>query len=72
MSSSAPGPKPGTAVWSAVTTYVQNDEGSLSEGSSESHATEESSPGVSPSHPPWMWPPGAVFCISVMCWRRGP
>jgi len=50
MSSSAREPTPGTAVWIAVTTYVQKDDGSLSEGSSESHATERSSPSVSPSH----------------------
>ena len=36
----------GTAPWRAVTTYVQNDAGSLSDGSSESHATARSSPGV--------------------------
>src|ERR1017187_6716555 len=50
MSSSALEPTLGTAVWSAVTTHVQNDAGSLSEESSESHATERSSPGASASH----------------------
>ena len=49
MSSSALEPTLGTAPWSAVTTYVQNDAGSLSAGSSESHATERSPSGVSPS-----------------------
>ena len=50
MSASAPEPTLGTAPWRAVTTYVQNDVGSLSAGSSESHATERWSSGVSPSH----------------------
>src|SRR5437016_2776323 len=49
MSSDPTEPMLGTAVCNAVTTYVQNDAGSLSEPSSETHATERSSPDDSPS-----------------------
>ena len=44
MSSSAPAPTVGTAARSADTTYVQNDAGSLSEASRDSHATPRSAP----------------------------
>src|SRR5215212_8847204 len=50
MTSRASAATSGTAAWSAVTTYVQNDTGSLSAASSDSHATGCDAPGVGPSH----------------------
>src|ERR1700737_174052 len=49
-SESAPAPTPGAAVVSAATRYVQNNAGSLSRWSSESHATDRPSAGAAASH----------------------
>jgi hypothetical protein len=43
-------PTPGTAPWTAVTTYVQNDAGWLSAASSESHARQRPSADASYNH----------------------
>ena len=49
-SESALAPPPGAAVVSAATRYVQNNAGSLSRRSSESHATDRPSAGAAASH----------------------